>query len=389
VGTENAVYVSFNDGENWQPLQSNLPHAPAYWIAMQEHFHDLVLATYGRGFCILDDIAPLEQMTQQVLESSAHLFAPRDAYRFRTAAQPESMPNDPTAGQNPPYGASINYYLKSAPQGGARIAIVDASGRTVRTLTGGAQPGINRIWWDLRFAPTKQMRLRTSPEYAPDVTVGVEGWRPAPGEQRISLLAPPGTYTVKLMVDGKECAQSLKVLKDPHSNGAEGDIQIQTKLMTSLSGQMNNVVDAVNQIESLRAQVAELKSALGAGENVTAIRAAADQVNTKLVEIEGHLIRLKSTGRGQDTVRWSPQLAEKIGYLASEVESSDFQPTTQQMAVHDELKEQAATYQQRLKLLLEKEVSDLNAMLRQRNVPNVIMRQIACVANGLKNATRI
>lgn len=145
--------------------------------------------------------------------------------------------------------------------------------------------------------------------------------------------------------------------------------------MTSLSGQMNNVVDAVNQIESLRAQVADLKSALGTAENVTAIRAAADQVNGKLVEIEGRLIRLKATGRGQDGVRWSPQLAEKIGYLANEVESSDYQPTTQQVAVHDELKEQAATYQQRLKLLLEKEVVEFNAMLRQRNVPNVITGQ--------------
>jgi photosystem II stability/assembly factor-like uncharacterized protein len=372
VGTENALYVSFNDGQSWQPLQGNLPHAPVYWIAIQEHFHDLVLATYGRGFWILDDITPLEQMTPQALDASAYLFPPRDAYRFRTATQPESMPNDPTAGQNPPYGASLDYYLKSAAQGGARLAILDASGRTVRTLNGASQSGINRMWWDLRFSPTKQMRLRTAPEYAPDVTEGPEGWRPAPGQQRLSLLAPPGTYTVKLTVEGKDYTQTLKVLKDPHSNGTEGDIQIQTKLMTSLSGQMNNVVDAVNQIESLRAQLADLKSAVGAGENAGNIRAAADQLSAKLVEIEDNLIRLKATGRGQDGVRWTPKLAEKLSYLATEVESSDFQPTTQQVAVHDELKEQAATYQQRLKLLIEKEVAAFNAQLRQRNVPNVI-----------------
>jgi photosystem II stability/assembly factor-like uncharacterized protein len=372
VGTENALYVSFNDGQSWQPLQGNLPHAPVYWIAIQEHFHDLVLATYGRGFWILDDITSLEHMTPQALDAGAYLFPPRDAYRFRTATQPESMPNDPTAGQNPPYGASLDYYLKSAAQGGARLAILDASGRTVRTLNGGAEPGINRMWWDLRFSPTKQMRLRTAPEYAPDVTEGPEGWRPAPGQQRLSLLAPPGTYTVKLTVDGKDYTQTLKVLKDPHSNGTEGDIQIQTKLMTSLSGQMNNVVDAVNQIESLRGQLADLKSAVGAGENAGNIRAAADQLNSKLVEIEDNLIRLKATGRGQDGVRWTPKLAEKLSYLATEVESSDFQPTTQQVAVHDELKEQAATHQQRLKLLLEKEVVAFNAQLRQRNVPNVI-----------------
>src|SRR5260370_19558285 len=111
------------------------------------------------------------------------------------------MPNDPTAGQNPPYVASIDYDLKSAPKDGARTDILAASSRVVRTLTAGAQPGVNRIWWDLRFTPTKQMRLRTSPPYAPEITVGSEGWRAAPGASSIALLAPPGTYTVKLTVE--------------------------------------------------------------------------------------------------------------------------------------------------------------------------------------------
>ncbi len=99
AGIENGAYVSFDDGADWQPLQGNLPHAPVYWIAIQEHFHDLILATYGRGFWILDDLTTLEQLTPQVVGSDAYLFAPRDTYRFRTAVQQESMPYDPTAGQ--------------------------------------------------------------------------------------------------------------------------------------------------------------------------------------------------------------------------------------------------------------------------------------------------
>ena len=373
AGTENGVYITFNDGANWQPLESNLPHAPVYWIAIQEHFHDLVLATYGRGFWILDDITPLEQMAPQMLEADAHLFTPRDTYRFRTAAQPEAMPNDPTQGQNPPYGADIDYTLKSAPQGTVKLAILDAAGKTVRTLTGSANAGLNRMWWNLRFSPTDSMRLRTSPPYAPEITEGPEGWRRAPAEQTISLLAPPGTYTVKLTVDGKDYTQPLRVLKDPHSNGTEGDIDIQATMMKSLAGEMNNMVGAVNQIESLRAQVAELKSALGKEESTGGLRDSADQVNAKLVEIEDNLYRMKATGRGQDNVRWTPKLIEKIAYLANEVESSDYRPTTQQVAVHDELKEQGATQLQHLKLLLEKEIANFNALLRQRNVPNVIV----------------
>ena len=372
VGTENALYVSFDDGQKWQPLQNNLPHAPVYWIAIQEHFHDLVLATYGRGFWILDDLTALEQMTPDVLTSDAHLFPPRDAYRFRTVVQPEAPTYDPTAGQNPQYGASIHYYLKSAPQSDVKIDIQDASGRTVRMLTGAKQTGLNRIYWNLRFNPTKEMRLRTPPEYAPEITEGPEGWRPAPGAQRISVLAPPGTYTVKLTVDGKEFSQPLKVIKDPHSNGTEGDLISQTKLVNALSDDMNGVVDAVNQIESIRAQLAVLEAEVGKDQNGAKLHTAADQLNAKLVEIEEHLIKLKATGRGQDGVRWTNELAEKIGYLANEVESSDDHPTTQQVAVHDELREQAATYKQRLTLLVGKEVADFNTLLRQSSVPNIL-----------------
>jgi len=372
VGTENALYVSFDDGQNWRPLQNNLPHAPVYWIAIQEHFHDLVLATYGRGFWILDDLTAMEQMSPQVLSSDAHLFPPRDAYRFRTVVQPEAPAYDPTAGRNAPYGASIHYYLKSVPVSDVKIAILDASGRTVRTMTGAKQTGLNRIYWDLRFTPTKSMRLRTPPEYAPEITENSEGWRPAPGGQAISVLAPPGTYTVKLTVDGKEFSQPLKVIKDPHSNGAEGDIAVQTKFISALSDDMNGVVDAVNQIESIRAQLAVLQAEIGKDQNGAALRTAAGDLNTKLVEIEEHLIKLKATGRGQDGVRWANQLAEKIGYLASEAEGSDDRPTTQQVAVHDELREQAATYKQRLSLLLGKEIADFNALLRQKNVSNIL-----------------
>src|SRR5262249_49591490 len=108
------------------------------------------------------------------------------------------------------------------------------------------------------------------------------------------------------------------------------------------------------------------------GEQNTAVRNAAEQLNTKLVEIEDSMIRLKVTGRGQDGVRWTPKLIDKLGYLADEVDSSDYQPTTQQVAVHDELKERAATYRQRLKNVVEQDVAAFNTMLRQRNVTNVL-----------------
>jgi photosystem II stability/assembly factor-like uncharacterized protein len=108
LGTENAIYVSYDAGDRWLPLQNNLPHAPVSGIVVQEHFNDLVISTYGRGFWILDDLTPLQQLTAEVAAKPAHLFPPRAAYRFRPITAPSTTYDDPTAGTDPEYGASIN-----------------------------------------------------------------------------------------------------------------------------------------------------------------------------------------------------------------------------------------------------------------------------------------
>jgi len=158
VGTENAIYASFDDGENWQPLQIDLPHAPVSGIVVQPHFNDLVISTYGRGFFILDDITPLQQPTPQVLAADAHLFPPRAAYRFRPITAPSTTYDDPTVGENPRDGASINYHLKSAPSAPATVTILDGKNQVVRTLPGTVRAGLNRIYWDLRGEPTVEPR---------------------------------------------------------------------------------------------------------------------------------------------------------------------------------------------------------------------------------------
>ena len=408
LGTENALYVSFDDGKNWQPLENGLPHAPVYWIAVQERFHDLALATYGRGFWILDDLTPLQQSTAEVLAASAHLFAPRDAYRFRNVAQPAGVFYDPTAGRNPPFGAAINFSLKSklGEKDHARLTISDASGKVVREIEcraprpegerpaagpggpggggedgpGGrgrpceAKAGINRYWWDLRFEQSTEIKLRTSPLYAPDVAVGPEGWRAAPGAARISLLAPTGTYTVTLTVGEEKFSQKLNVLKDPHSSGSESDIQAQTQLLSALREEMNTIAESVNKIESVRAQIGALEKELGTDDNAKAVHKAAEDLAEKLLAAEGKVLQLKATGRGQDDVRWAPMLAQRINYLASEVGSSDFPPTTQQVAVKEELSQQGEKFAQEFQQLLAKDIAAFNIMLRERNISNIIVK---------------
>lgn len=370
AGTENAVYVSFNDGELWQPLQSNLPHAPVYWLTIQEHFNDLVVSTYGRGFWIMDDLTPLQQLTPEVLAANAHLFKPRAAYRFREIPGQASTANDPTVGQNPEYGASINYWLKSEPSGDVTITIQQPGGQTVRTLRGSKAAGVNRVHWDLRNEPTKEARMRVKPLYADWVDVPADG-RPAPGVGRLSVLMPPGIYTVKLSVDGQEFTQSLEVRKDPNSGGSESEIRTQVARLQDLQTDMNTAVDMYNQLEVIRAQVQSMGRVL-ADAALRDVRAAADSLERKAIAIEENVHQLLITGRGQDNIRWPTRLLGRIGYLANGIASSDFAPTTQQGQVHDLLKEQIRTYRGQLDQFLSRDVAAFNQLLRQRNIAGVI-----------------
>ncbi|MCA1601794.1 MAG: sialidase, partial [Acidobacteria bacterium] len=414
VGTENGLYVSFNDGEKWEPLQSNLPRAPVYWMVIQEHFNDLVVGTYGRGFWILDDLTSIQQMTDRVRDAEAHLFPPRPTYRFRASTVPVTMSDDPTAGQNPPYGAAINYYLKAAPSGDVKIRIVDLDGQTVRTLAGTKNVGINRVTWDLRGEQSTEVKMRTSPAYAPEITVGADGTRAAPGAPRMSVLLPPGTYTVKLSAAGQELSQPLIVKKDPNSSGTEAEIQTQVAMLLDLRSDLEKAAGMVNQIELIRSQLYSIITLLaggsgdrvrtgsgsdrvgdsmstavatgstglsappavarGADSNFAPIKAAADALDTKLIDIEENLIQRKLTGQGQDTVRWPPKLLTKINYLANGLGGSDFGPTTQQREVHSLFKQQITSLRARLDELLGRDLDAFNKLLRDRGIHNVIYR---------------
>jgi photosystem II stability/assembly factor-like uncharacterized protein len=403
LGTEGGLYISFDDGKNWQPLQSGLPHAPVYWLTVQERFHDLVVATYGRGFWILDDITALEQFTPEVAAANAFLFAPRAAYRFREIAQPAAVEYDPTTGKNPSYGASINFFLKSnlGEKDVAKLTITDVSGKKVREYECHAaksgpeakklveddpyvdpepppcevKQGINRVWWDLRSERSTEIRLRTTPVYAPDVPFGPEGWRKPPAVGRLSLMALPGTYAVTLTVGKDKFTQTLTVLKDPHTAGSESDIQAQTRVQTALYDEMNSIADTVNQTESLRAQLVALEKELSTDDASKPIHKAINDLQEKLAGIEGALLQLKLTGRGQDDCRWAPMLLQKVAYLFNQLDSSaDFPPTTQQTAVQEELNQRghkaAADFQQ----LLGTDVAAFNAMLREHSIGNIYLK---------------
>ena len=189
------------------------------------------------------------------------------------------------------------------------------------------------------------------------------------------MLAVPGTYTVTLTVGEEKFTQKLVVLKDPHTAGSESDIQAQTRVQAALYDELNAMASTVNQIESLRLQLLALGKGLGTGDDAKPLRKAADDLGEKLAGVEGTLLQLKLTGRGQDDCRWAPMLLQKVDYLFNQLDSSaDFPPTTQQIAVQEELQQRGDKVAQDFQQLVAKDLAAFNAMLREHNISNIYLK---------------
>ena len=374
AGTENALYVSFDDGGRWEPLQGKLPHAPVYWLTVQPQFHDLVVGTYGRGIYVLDDVSPLEQMTDAVRGSASHLFEPRPAYRFRSTSRPNLAPVGAAAGTNPPYGASINYWLKEAiktaekkeeaPEEKKRrspveVTILDSTGEKIRTIRGTGKAGVNRVFWDLAHEPTVEVRIRTTPSGNSHIWEekrfrgkdrrGIYYYGIDP--PRKGSLVVPGTYTVKLTVEGKEVGErKLVVLKDPNSGGTEADVAAAAKISLALYRDINAAARMINELEWTRKQIEDFKKMLSAAKADKAIVAEADALEKKARAVEDKLLQPTLAEADLKSFRGPLELYLKLVWLQAETNlgggdvsgNADFPPTQPELEVYDLLAGQLA-----------------------------------------------
>ncbi len=370
LGTENRVYVSFDDGNRWQALVNNMPPSPVYGIVVQEHFNDLVIGTYGRGFWIVDDITPLQQLTDEVRRSAAHIFEPRDAYRFNERTTPAEQTIDNSAGENPPNAAFINYWIGDANVGArASVVITDDRGAVVRTLRAPTRPGINRVFWNFEGEPSTPIERRVAPLYADWVDYGPDRVRVQGG---MSLRHPPGSYTVTLQVGDEEFSTGLTVLKDPNSEGTLADIQAQLALMKELRNDYDAAADAINRIEWVRRQLYDLVDVLDSQGGADDLIEGAGELDASLIAIESELTQLQTTGTGQDGVRYPAKIVEKLRHLAGGVGTADFRPTDQQGEVHVLLRELLMESRDQLDALLAGELAAFNQLLRDRGLNPLI-----------------
>jgi len=343
LGTENCLYFSLNDGKVWYPLRNNMPPAPVHWLEIQKHFSDLVVATYGRGFWILDDITPLRRLDKDILESDAYLFSPRAAYRFQEIHSYVSVFTN-ADGKNPPYGASLNYWLKKDVKDTVYIEIVDSNNKVIRTIKKmPKKKGINRVWWDLRHDKAAEPKLRNEPlghpgeGYGPErLRYGTKGYRPLITWGQGGHIGPkvvPGIYSVRLYVGNKHFERKVEIKKDPNTEGSIQDIEKQVNLSLAIRDDISRITTMINSLEWIRKQIDDLVEIFSVDTSYKVLIKDAEELDKKCVDVEKEFFQLTLTGTGADDLRGPTMLLSKLMNLNRGVQTGDFAPTSQQIEV--------------------------------------------------------
>jgi photosystem II stability/assembly factor-like uncharacterized protein len=375
-GSETTVYVSFNDGDDWQPLQLNLPHTSMRDLVI--HGDDLIAGTHGRSFWILDDIIPLRQWTAAHTHEPTHLYAPQTAVRFRWNRNTDTpLPPEIPAGENPPDGAIIDYSLATAVSGEITLEIFEAQNHLVRRYASSDKPksmekiaaenpipmywvrpqkilsaaaGFHRFVWDLHHAPpdalTHEFPISAIYRNTPELPLGV--------------FAMPGHYTVKLTVAGKTYTQPLTLKMDPRVKASEAELRAQYEMETGAVHGMNESFKALAQVQSVREQLAELSKRVGPS-------ALADSVATVAKKVAGLEGGAESSFLGTPATGKQPEnfstLNQHFANILGVADSADSAPTTQAESVYREEQEALRKLQVEWSAIRTQDIARLNAEL--------------------------
>ncbi|MGA8619217.1 MAG: hypothetical protein WB660_11950 [Candidatus Sulfotelmatobacter sp.] len=377
AGTENGVYISFNDGADWRPLKLNLPPTPVHDLVIKDN--DLVVATHGRAFWILDDISPLRQFSDDLQKKDVHLYTPGPAYRIQAGESGEHHPSKRT-GQNPPAGAVIYFYLKDAPKEGTetKVEILDASGNPIRKYSSAEthpldeppdpddkkpekeikpEAGLNRFVWDLRYEEAHRVPGYYLWEYG--------------GGARGPVVAP-GQYQVKLTVGGESQVAPLEVKLDPRVKVSQEDLAQQFSLLMQIHQQLNRVYDAVNQIQDVRSQVNGLKRRLPENASAKTVASSADELEKKLVAVRDQFVNL-TISANEDSLAYPPQIDAKWAFLAMDVGSADSAPTEAEQLQFEKLKRESGEMLTRWDDLQRRDLADFRKLTSENSLSTVVV----------------
>jgi len=376
AATERAVYVSFDDGEHWQSLRLNMAASSIRDVIIKGD--DLVAATHGRGFWILDDITPLRQFDQKVTSADAFLFKPQTAIRVRWNMNTDTpLPPDFPAGENPPDGAVIDYYLQSASSSPVTLEIKDAAGKTVRKYSSADKPdpidpmlaipaywvrppqtlsaaaGAHRFLWDMHYPNVPGVEAEYPIAAIPHNTA------PQPS----GPWALPGQYTVVFTANDKSYSQPLTIKMDPRVKTSPAGLQQQFKLSNDLYTQLLTLSPATEEAGALRKQLKDLQSK-ATGEALAAIKA----LDQKLQALAGGATRRPGAGTEPPTLGG---LKTKFLTLFGVFQEADVAPSTQAASAVADLQKQLPPLMQRWNELKTKDLPALNQQLKGANLPEL------------------
>jgi photosystem II stability/assembly factor-like uncharacterized protein len=374
AGTERGMMVSFDDGANWQSLQLNLPVVPITDLNIKDD--DLVVATQGRSFWVLDDLTPLHQVQPALAKRSLHVFNPRAVYRLPGFGRGGASRTD---GQNPPSGAVLHYYLNEAPPKDAKLELelLEESGKLIRRFStqeekpesgprsgagrrgGGpaaarleAKKGANRFVWDMRY-----------PEAESFPGMVLWGGLPAP-------LAVPGKYQARLRLGDQTQSVAFEIKPDPRSSATPEDYQEQFRFLVGARDEVTAAHRAIKQIRDVRDQLTALDKRLKPRKDTAEVLAASKALEKKLTAIEEALHQTKAKSQ-QDLLNYPIRLNNRLASLAGLVSAGDYRPTNQAMEVRGELTKQLDDELAKLKRVLEEDLASLNDLLAKKKVPGV------------------
>jgi photosystem II stability/assembly factor-like uncharacterized protein len=336
AGTETGAYVSFDAGDSWQSLQRNLP--PVIVMKMLVKDDDLVVATHGRGFWIMDNISSLRRITPEVASDPVHLFEVTPALRLLRGGRGWTEMKTENVGRNPPRGVMVEYYLAQEPVGDVTLTVTDEGGEIIREFSNRTeerlptQEGMNRFVWNMRYP---RIQLPPSPGVLSDF-YSSDHSPPSPP------VAPPGRYVVRLTVDGEVREQPFEIRKDPRVTASAADLRAQFELMVDIQDRVSEVIDTVMRIREARARFEES-------------RVEADRVLEQLKEIEGKLM-IWMGSQAHPMMLGPPGLIEKLSRLSGAVIAADARPTESMVAVFEDLSERFEVQRNRLNRIVEEEI---------------------------------
>ena len=367
AGTETGVYVSFDDGKNWHFLQLNLPVVPITDLVVKED--DLIVATQGRSFWILDDLTPLHQMNDKIAGSDVHLYKPRQAYRMR-GGRSRSAPN---VGQNPPNGVVIHYFLKEKPEETVSLEFLEADGTLIKSFsseqknkkeepsfgsgegqdTVSTNTGMNRFVWNMRYPDAEKVPKSV-------MWAGI-------------LAGPttvPGEYKVRLQAGETEQTQTFSVLNDPRLAITQADYEEQFDFLMEIRDKVTEAHKAINTLRDVREQVKSMADRVKDDESTSAITDAAKTLDERLTAIEEELMQTKSKSR-QDPLNFPIKDNNKLAALTGVVMSANARPTDQSYDVYELLADRIDRQLRLLDDVLRTDIPVFNALVREHDVPAV------------------